>query len=55
MALFLKIARQSEGLFCRSSTTKINKTALEADGLLKKYSTTEETYRLLPKEIKEES
>ena len=39
----------------RSSTTKINKTALEADGLLKKYSTTEETYRLLPKEIKEES
>lgn len=38
----------------RSSTTKINKDALKADGLLAKYSTTEDTYRLLPKEIKEE-
>lgn len=37
----------------RSSTTKIDKTALKADGLLEKYSTTEESYRLLPKEIKE--
>lgn len=39
----------------RSSTTKIDKAALKADGLLDKYSTTEDTYRLLPKEIKEES
>lgn len=38
----------------RSSTTKINKDALKADGLLEKYSTTEDTYRLLPKEIKED-
>lgn len=39
----------------RSSTTKINKDALKADGLLEKYSTTEESYRLLPpKEIKED-
>lgn len=38
----------------RSSTTKINKDALKADGLLEKYSTTEESYRLVPKEIKED-
>ena len=38
----------------RSSTTKIDKNALKADGLLEKYSTTEETYRLLPKEVKED-
>lgn len=38
----------------RSSKTTINKDALKADGLLEKYSTTEESYRLLPKEIKEE-
>ena len=39
----------------RSSTTKIDKNALKDDGLLEKYSTTEDTYRLLSKEIKEES
>lgn len=38
----------------RSSTTKIDKAALKADGLLEKYSTTEDTYQLLPKEIKED-
>lgn len=38
----------------RSSTTKIDKNALKADGLLEKYSTTEDSYRLLPKEIKED-
>lgn len=39
----------------RSSSTKINKDALKADGLLEKYSTTEDSYRLSPKEIKEET
>jgi hypothetical protein len=38
----------------KSTTTKINKDALKKDGLLEKYSTTEETYRLLPKAIKED-
>lgn len=37
----------------RSSTTKVDKAALKADGLLEKYSTTEDSYRLSPKEIKE--
>ena len=32
----------------------LNKDALKADGLLEKYSTTEDSYRLSPKEIKEE-
>lgn len=38
----------------KSSTVKINKDALKADGLLEKYSTLEESYRLVPKEIKED-
>jgi len=37
----------------RTSTTKIDKDAMKADGVLEKYSTTEESYRLLPKSIKE--
>ena len=38
----------------RSSTTKIDKDAMKADGVLEKYTTTEETYRLSPKIIKED-
>jgi predicted phage-related endonuclease len=37
----------------RSSTVKINKDAMKADGVLDKYSSTEESYRLTPKAIKE--
>jgi predicted phage-related endonuclease len=37
----------------KSTTTKINKDAMKADGVLDKYSTTEDSYRLLPKAIKE--
>lgn len=37
----------------RTSTTKINKDAMKADGVLEKYSTTEDSYRLLPKAVKE--
>ena len=36
-----------------TTTTKIDKNAMKADGVLEKYSTTEESYRLLPKSIKE--
>ena len=38
----------------RSSTTKIDKDAMKKDGVLEKYSTTEESYRISPKAIKEE-
>lgn len=38
----------------RSATTKIDKDAMKADGVLEKYSRTEDTYKLLPKAIKEE-
>lgn len=38
----------------RSSTTKIDKDAMKADGVLKRYSITEDTYRLSPKIIKED-
>lgn len=38
----------------KSTTTKIDKNAMKADGILDKYSTTEDSYRLLPKVIKEE-
>lgn len=38
----------------KSSTTKIDKDAMKADGVLDKYSTTEDTYRLTPKIVKEE-
>lgn len=38
----------------KSSTIKIDKDAMKADGVLDKYSTTEDTYRLTPKIIKEE-
>lgn len=38
----------------KSSTVKIDKDAMKKDGVLERYSTTEETYRLLPKEIKED-
>ena len=37
----------------RSSTTKIDKDAMKADGVLAKYSVTEDSYRLTPKIIKE--
>lgn len=37
----------------RSTTTKIDKDAMKADGVLDKYSSTEESYRLTPKAIKE--
>lgn len=37
----------------KSTTTKINKDAMKADGVLDKYSTTEDSYRLLPNAIKE--
>lgn len=38
----------------RSSTTKIDKDAMKKDGILAKYTTTEESYRISPKAIKEE-
>lgn len=38
----------------RTATVKINKDALKEDGLLDKYSSSEYTYRISPKEIKEE-
>lgn len=36
------------------STTKIDKDAMEADGILAKYTTTEDSYRISPKNIKED-
>ena len=39
----------------RSSTSKIDKDAMKADGVLEKYTTSEDTYRLSPKIIKEVS
>lgn len=39
----------------RSSTTKIDKDAMKADGVLEKYSSTEESYRITPKTVKEVS
>ena len=36
----------------RSSTSKIDKDAMKADGVLEKYTTTEDTYRLSPKSMK---
>ena len=36
----------------RSSTSKIDKEAMKADGVLEKYTTTEDTYRLSPKSMK---
>ena len=38
----------------RSATTKIDKDAMKADGVLEKYSRTEDTYKLLPKAVEEE-
>ena len=38
----------------RTSTMKINKDAMKADGVLEKYSTIEDSYRVSPKIIKEE-
>jgi len=38
----------------RTSTTKIDKDAMEADGILAKYTTTEDSYRISPKIIKED-
>lgn len=38
----------------RTSTTKIDKDALKADGILAKYTTTEDSYRISPKIIKED-
>lgn len=37
-----------------TSTTKIDKDAMEADGILAKYTTTEDSYRISPKNIKED-
>lgn len=37
----------------RTSTSKINKDAMKADGVLEKYTTTEDSYRITPKAIKE--
>ena len=37
----------------RTSTTKIDKDAMKADGILAKYTTTEDSYRISPKIIKE--
>jgi predicted phage-related endonuclease len=39
----------------RTSTTKIDKDAMKADGILAKYTTTEDSYRISPKAIKEDS
>lgn len=36
----------------RTSTTKINKDAMKADGILAKYTTTEDSYRISPKALK---
>lgn len=38
----------------RASTTKIDKDAMKADGILAKYTTTEDSYRISPKIIKED-
>lgn len=38
----------------RTSTTKIDKDAMKADGILAKYTTTEDSYRISPKNIKED-
>lgn len=38
----------------RTSTTKIDKDAMKADGILAKYTTTEDSYRVSPKIIKED-
>lgn len=38
----------------RTSTTKIDKDAMEANGILAKYTTTEDSYRISPKNIKED-
>ena len=38
----------------RTSTVKIDKDAMTADGVLEKYSTTEDSYRITPKIIKED-
>lgn len=38
----------------RTSTTKIDKDAMKADGVLEKYTTMEDTYRITPKMIKED-
>ena len=38
----------------RTSTSKINKDAMKADGVLEKYTTMEDSYRITPKAIKEE-
>lgn len=38
----------------RTSTTKIDKDAMKADGILAKYTTTEDGYRISPKIIKED-
>lgn len=37
----------------RTSTTKIDKDAMKADGILAKYMTTEDSYRISPKALKE--
>lgn len=37
----------------RTSTTKIDKDAMKADGILAKYTTTENSYRISPKALKE--
>lgn len=38
----------------RTSTSKINKDAMKADGVLEKYTTMEDSYRITPKAIKED-
>ena len=38
----------------RTSTSKIDKEAMKADGILAKYTTTEDSYRISPKSIKED-
>lgn len=38
----------------RTSTAKIDKAAMKADGVLDKYTTTEDSYRITPKAIKED-
>ena len=38
----------------RTSTTKIDKDAMKADGILAKYTTTEDSYRISPKILKED-
>lgn len=39
----------------RTSTTKIDKDAMKADGILAKYTTTEDSYRISPKALKEDA